>query len=98
MKHPMFKFIVAILLITACFWAFSQDKPELNGGKIVAHGECNFPPNHGYCAIVEKQGAQWVVLYDAKGQKAIYRVKPYATKKERILPEDVQLVWSRDSV
>lgn len=95
------KFIKVLATLAICYWGFvfadvamAGEKPNLEGGNVLGHGQCQFPPNRGYCFLVEKDGL-YVALHDEDGEKAIYKVKDPTARPNVMTPSMVDLVWER---
>ena len=88
------KYVLAIALLFASL-CYAGEKPALEGYPVLGKGECHFPPNHGYCFLVQKDADIFVALHDQDGQKAIYKMKDATARPAVIEPKDLELVWER---
>lgn len=88
MKHPMFKFIIALLLVGAFLSAFGQGKmPNMEGAQIVARSPtCKYKDKILPCIVLLKDDKFYAMYGDEKG--VLYLVE---------LVEPV-LIWERGAV
>lgn len=90
LKDLFISFFVVCLCAAPAVFA----KPELQGGNVLAKGQCSLHGARAFCFLVEKDEVLYVVVHDRKGELFIFQVTNMP-EDGNINDEHLTLLWSR---